>query len=63
MSDPAPIDVVRARFPLTPDQDRAELEDHADHHGRLRSSLRTEDLRGTEIAVTFDPRTQERPDA
>ena len=56
MSDPAPMDVVRARFPLTPDQDQDELRAHAEHLERLRRSLRAEELSGAGIAVTFDPR-------
>lgn len=56
MSEPVPIDVVRSRYPFAPDQDEAGLREHAEELERRRSSLGTEDLRGIEIAVTFDPR-------
>lgn len=56
MPDISSIDVVRSRFPSTPANDAAELKAHAQHLGRLRDQLRVEDLRGLEIAVTFDPR-------
>lgn len=59
MSDPAPIDVVRSRYPMAPDEDQAELQDYAEHLGHLRRALRTEALRGTGMAVTFDPRKTE----
>lgn len=55
MPDTSPIDVVRSRFPLAPDDEAAELQKHAEHLGRLRDQLRGEDLHGLEIALTFDP--------
>lgn len=56
MPEPAPIDLARSRFPRTPDEDRDELQDYAEHLDRLRRAVRGEKLRGVEIAVTFDPR-------
>lgn len=56
MSEISSIDVVRSRFPSTPADDAAELKAHAEYMGRLRGQLRVEDLRGFEVAVTFDPR-------
>lgn len=54
--DPRPLDVVRARFPLTPDGDAAGLQAHAEHLDALHQRLNAEHLRGAEPAMTFDPR-------
>lgn len=56
MPDPAPMDVVRSRYPLAPAEDEAGLREYAEHLGALRDRLRIEDLQGIEIAVTFDAR-------
>ncbi|GAA1306311.1 hypothetical protein [Brachybacterium tyrofermentans] len=56
MPEPTPLDVVRSRFPRTPDADAPALRAHAGHLARLRDRLPEDGLRGTEPATTFDPR-------
>lgn len=58
MPDPAPIDVVRARYPLTPDEDAAALQAHADHLAALHERLRPEQIRDVEPAMIFDARSE-----
>lgn len=61
--EPAPtgparaLDMVRARFPRTPDDDGAGLREHAEHLAALRARVDLSALRGRESAVTFDPRS------
>lgn len=56
MPERDPIETVRSRFPSTPAEDAAELQEYGQHLARLRDQMRAEDLNGLEIAVTFDPR-------
>ncbi|WP_193106064.1 hypothetical protein [Brachybacterium sp. FME24] len=56
MSDPTPLEMVRARFPLAPDQDEAGLRAQAEHLADLRRHVDRERLRDAQPAMTFDPR-------
>lgn len=53
---PRALDLVRARFPRTPDEDAAALAAHAEHLAALRERADLAALRGHESALTFDPR-------
>ncbi|APX33927.1 hypothetical protein BH708_15770 [Brachybacterium sp. P6-10-X1] len=53
---PRPLDVVRARFPRTPDEDGAGLAAHAERLAALRERVDLTALRGQDPALTFDPR-------
>lgn len=57
MPESTPIDVVRARYPLTPDEDTAGLQAQAEQLATLRGRLNTERIREVEPAMTFDPRS------
>lgn len=56
MPEPTPLDVVRARFPNTPEADEPALRAHAEHLARLRDRLHVDGLLDIEPATTFDPR-------
>lgn len=60
MADPAPMQVVRSRFPLAPAGDESELRDYAAYLASLRGRLHVEDLANVEVVVTFDARGAER---
>ncbi|GAA1488173.1 hypothetical protein [Brachybacterium sacelli] len=50
------LDLVRARFPRTPEEDETGLREHAAHLAALRAKVDAAPLRGREAAMTFDPR-------
>lgn len=54
---PRALDLVRARFPRTPDQDAPGLAAHAEHLAAGRRQVDLAALRGRESALTFDPRS------
>ncbi|GAA1486632.1 hypothetical protein [Brachybacterium fresconis] len=53
---PRTLDLVRARFPHTPDQDASGLAAHAERLAALRRRVDLAALRGRQSALTFDPR-------
>lgn len=56
MADHPPIDTVRTRYPLTPEEHAEALQGQAALLARLRATVRTDELQDVEIATTFDPR-------
>ncbi len=56
MPEPAPLDVVRSRFPHAASSDEAELQTYAQYLNSLRGRVLKQDLHRVEVAVTFDPR-------
>ena len=56
MPEPSPLDVVRSRFPRTPDADADALLAHAEHLARLRDSLTRGQSAGRGARRHFRPR-------
>lgn len=55
MAETTPWDIVRGRWPSSPPGDATELQEYANYLNNLRGRVSSDDLRGVEAAVTFDP--------